>query len=85
MVNDANFLEYLRGRGQAFNSYSAGSKVYGGGRSAPNIGPVGDRTGYIERDAMARVKRNAMLRRLQAATSGKYMSADYLKPQQGNW
>lgn len=84
MIDD-NFLAYLQGRGASFNSYGAGNKIYGGGRSSPNIGPVGDRTGYVERDSKAKVQRNALLRRQQAMSSGKYMSADYLRPQQGNW
>lgn len=61
-----------------FNSYAAGNKHYGGGRSAPNIGPV-DPMGYKERDAKNRINKNAIMRRIKAQQSGNYMSADYLR------
>jgi hypothetical protein len=67
----------FNGKEYDFNSYAAGNKVYGGGRSAPNIGPV-DKLGYRERDLKAKAKRNAMLRRLKAGNSGKFMSAPWL-------
>lgn len=76
---DPNFTQYLRGAGQGFNPFGAGNKVYGGGRSAPNIGPVGNREGYEERDRMARAKRNAMLQRLKAGQQGKFMSQPWLR------
>jgi hypothetical protein len=60
-----------------FNSYAAGSKVYGGGRSAPNIGPVSDTMGYRERDLKykTRQRNNAILRRLQARQKGDFGSS----------
>ena len=61
----------------AFNSYAAGNKVYGGGRSYPTSGPV-DKLGYRERDAKVRLRRNALLRRLKAGNSKNYMSSDWL-------
>lgn len=60
-----------------FNSYAAGNKVYGGGRSFPTMGAV-DKLGYRERDLKTRAKRNAMLRRLKAGNAKKYKSADWL-------
>jgi hypothetical protein len=66
-----------RGVPDSFNAYAAGNKVYGSGRSNPTMGPV-DPTGYLERDAAVRLKRNAMLRRLKAGQAGKYMSSDWL-------
>lgn len=68
------------GKPNSFNSYAAGNKVYNGiglGQNAPNIGPS-DKTGYKERDAEVRLKRNAMLRRLQAGLKGNYMSSAWL-------
>lgn len=59
-----------------FNPYSAGRKVYGGGRDAPNIGPV-DPMGYKERDAKNKIDRTAILRRMQAGQKGKYMSPNF--------
>lgn len=79
---DQNFRKYVQGRGQSFNPFSAGNKVYGMGRNAPNVGPVANREGYDERDRMARAKRNAMLRRLKAGQRGRYMSSEWLQPRQ---
>lgn len=61
-----------------YRRYGVGDKVYGGGRSNPTMGPV-DRLGYEERDAKHKLRRNAVLRRLQAMSSGKYASADALR------
>lgn len=69
--------------GSGYNSYSAGSKVYRGFSSAPNIGPV-DTMGYRERDRKykTRKKNNAILRRLKAKKDKRYMSSDYLSAPQ---
>jgi len=68
-----------------FNPYSAGRKVYGGGRPMPNIGPV-DPIGYKERDAQNAIQkqqiindRNAALRRLKANQKGNYFPTDPTK------
>ena len=79
MAQNQDFLAYLQGRRNGFNSYAAGDKVYGGGRSAPNIGPS-DKKGYRKRDLAAKNMRNAMLRRMQARQSGRYASADAMRP-----
>ena len=55
--------------------YLVGGKVYGGGRSFPNIGPS-DPTGYKERDLKQAARRSALLRRLKAKQKGNYMSPD---------
>jgi hypothetical protein len=55
--------------------YAAGNKIYGGGRSAPNIGPV-DPTGHATRDLKYQARRSAMLRRLKAMQAGNFGSAD---------
>lgn len=67
-----------------FNSYAAGSKIYNGGSSAPNIGPV-DQMGYRERDLKykTRQRNTAILRRLQARQKKNYMSSDNLSSPQG--
>lgn len=81
MADDPNFLKYLNaGRRQTFNPYGAGQKVYGSGRSAPNIGPTNSPQGYRERDKAGAARRNAMLRRLKSSQRGRYMSSDYLRP-----
>lgn len=65
------------GKAYDYNAYAAGNKVYGGGRSFPNMGAV-DKLGYRERDLATRARRNALLRRLKATNSGKFMSSDWL-------
>lgn len=65
------------GKAYDFNSYSAGNKVYGAGRSFPTMGPV-DPLGYRERDLAIRARRNAILRRLKAGNSKNYMSSAWL-------
>jgi len=47
-----------------FQPYSAGNKVYGMLRSAPNIGPV-DKLGYRNRDRKKKSRKDAIARRLQ--------------------
>ncbi len=61
--------------GKQYNPYLVGDKVYGGGRDAPNIGPV-DPTGHRERDLKYQARRQAIQRRLKALKDGNYMSPD---------
>jgi hypothetical protein len=70
-------MSSYKGKPDSYNSYAAGNKIYGLGRSNPTMGPV-DRTGYLERDATVRLRRNALLKRMQAGNSKNYMSADWL-------
>ena len=78
---NGDFLSYMTGRGQQFQQYGAGKKRYGlTGRSAPNIGPVGDKSGYRKRDTDAKVMRNALLARLRAGQNGNFMSKGFLDP-----
>lgn len=48
-----------------FNSYAAGAKRYGAGRSMPNIGPTSGQLGYAQRDNQAKARKNAILKRLK--------------------
>lgn len=61
-----------------FNKYAAGRKVYGGGRSMPNIGPVQNMQGYAERDNKAQARKQAILRRLKGQMSGNPMSPNIM-------
>lgn len=66
-----------------FMAYAAGNKSYGlTGRSAPNMGPVSDLSGYRVRDRkrQADAHRQALLRKMQSVLSGNNMSADALRP-----
>lgn len=78
---DANFEQFLQGTLQTFNPYGVGNKTYGTGRSAPNVGPVSDKSGYRMRDQQARMRRNALLKRMQKGQRGQYMSSDWLRGQ----
>lgn len=62
-------------QGKQYLPYSAGNKIYGGGRDAPNIGPV-DPTGHNERDLKYQARRSAMLRRMKANQAGDFQSPD---------
>lgn len=64
---------------QSFQPYAAGKKTYGGGRSAPNVGPS-DKLGYAERDNKASGMRNALLRRMKAQQKGKMFSSAAMTP-----
>ncbi len=71
--------------GGGSNSYGAGGKVYGSGRSNPTMGPV-DKLGYRERDRKEAARRSAMLKRLRANMSKNYGSPAYLlNPAQGGY
>jgi hypothetical protein len=63
---------------KGFNKYAAGRKVYGGGRSMPNIGPVRNKQGYNERDNKAAARKSALLRRLKGQMSGSPMSPNIM-------
>lgn len=70
--------------------YSVGSKVYNGTRSAPNLGPVNGKEGYAQRDLeyqtrkkATAMRKNALLKRIQARQKGRYMSSDNLSSPQG--
>lgn len=71
-------MAYIGRQTSTMNPYSAGNKVYGGGRSFPTSGPV-DRMGYAERDRVAAARRSAIVRRLKANSKGNYASADSLR------
>lgn len=62
-------------QGKQYLPYAAGKKIYGGGRDAPNIGPV-DPTGHNERDLKYQARRTAMQRKLKAVKRGDYQSPD---------
>ena len=61
--------------GKIFNPYAAGDKSYGGGRSMPNIGPVGQPQGYNERDNRAQARKNAIMRRMKGQNTGNPMNS----------
>lgn len=56
--------------GAGYNPLAAGQKVYGGGLSAPNVGPVQNRQGYAVRDAAGAARRDALIRRASSYGQG---------------
>lgn len=66
------------GSNTGFNPYAAGNKYYGGGRSMPNIGPVGSPQGYEERDNRAQARKNAIMRRMKGQNTGNPMDSSVL-------
>lgn len=62
-------------QGKQYLPYAVGDKIYGGGRDAPNIGPV-DPMGHKTRDLKYAARREAMERRLKAMRNVNYMSPD---------
>lgn len=67
-----------KGKSYDYQSYAAGNKIYGFGRSSPHVGGGLDKLGYKERDAANRLKRNAMLRRMKAHKNKTFMNQDWL-------
>lgn len=76
-----DFLRAIQERyNGGFQPYAAGAKRYGAsGRDAPNVGPTANREGYAERDRLAQVRRNMMLKRMKAMQSGNFMDPAYLQ------
>lgn len=73
MQKDPNLGTY------SFNPYAAGNKQYGmNASSAPTSGPV-DPTGYIEREANNRLKRQVYLRWMQDNANGATGSANAMR------
>jgi len=68
-----------------YDAYAAGSKVYNGVSSAPNMGPVTNNLGYKTRDLKykTRKRNNAILRRMQARQGKNYASSDNLSSPMG--
>lgn len=61
-------------QGGGFRSYAAGAKTYGMVRNAPNLGPVSDLSGYVQRDREAAARRNLTLKRMQYANQLKFQA-----------
>jgi hypothetical protein len=62
-----------------FNSYAAGVKRYGpNASSAATSGPV-DPSGYIDREARNRLKKQVYLKWIQDNTKGAYGSANAMR------
>ena len=61
-----------------FNSYAAGNKFYGAGRSMPNIGLMGGdgMAGYAERDNKAKARKDAIMRRLRGQQTGNPLNSN---------
>lgn len=49
--------------GGGFQPYAAGKKVYGQGRTMPNVGLTSNTTGYAKRDGAMAARRDAFMDR----------------------
>jgi len=61
------------------NPYAAGKVIYGGGRRSPHVGTMLDPMGYRERDRRAKVRRNAVLRRMKQHNMRNFSAPDWLR------
>lgn len=66
-------------------SYAAGGKRYGAGRSMPNIGNTSAQgmLGYAQRDNQAKARKDAIMRRLRAQSTGNPMDSSILMGKTG--
>lgn len=73
------------GSSQANNTYAAGAKRYGAGRSMPNIGNMsgGGMMGYAMRDQKAQARKNAIKRRLGGQDKGNPMNKNVINSGKG--
>ncbi len=68
-------------RQQGMNSFATGERRYGlSARRGPNTGMTLDKSGYQERDRRAAIRKQLMLRKLQAGQSGRPLSGDAMRP-----
>lgn len=61
------------------NDYAAGRPTYGAISSSPHAGTMLDPLGYKTRDRLAKVRRNAVLRRMKAQNTKNYSTSDWLR------
>lgn len=66
-------------RARDFNPYAVGNVVYNGMNNSPHSGTMLDPMGYRERDRRARVRRNAILRRMKAQNTKNFNYPDWLR------
>lgn len=61
------------------NPYAVGNVVYNGGNRSPHSGKKLDPLGYADRDRRAKVRRNAVLRRIKASNTKNFNAPDWLR------
>lgn len=61
------------------NDYAAGRPTYGTYSSSPHSGTKLDPMGYRARDKKAKVRRNAVLRRMKAQNTKNFNAPDWLR------
>jgi len=61
------------------NPFAVGHVVYNGGNRSPHFGTRLDPLGYAERDRRAKVRRNAVLRRLKAQNQRNFNHPAWLR------
>lgn len=68
-----------RKQARTYNPYAVGNVVYNGTSNSPHSGTQLDPLGYKERDARAKVRRNAILRRMKAQNTRNFNTSDWLR------
>jgi hypothetical protein len=66
MAQTPNVGPLANAKATGFNSFAAGDKTYGAGRSSPNLGPTSNLEGYRERNLTTSTRKNAIMRRLNS-------------------
>lgn len=66
-------------RHRDMNPYAAGNVIYNGSSRSPHSGMKLDPLGYKSRDAKAKVRRNAVLRRMKAQNTKNFNAPDWLR------
>lgn len=66
-------------RAMDFNPFAVGNVVYNSSSSSPHFGMPLDPLGYRERDRRARIRRNAVLRRMKAQAAKNFNDSDWLR------
>lgn len=61
------------------NPYAVGNVVYNSGSRSPHSGMKLDPMGYKQRDLKAKVRRNAVLRRMKAQSTRNFNAPDWLR------
>jgi hypothetical protein len=64
MAQTPNVGPNANARATGFNAFAAGDKVYGAGRSSPNLGPTSNLEGYRQRNLQIEARKAAAQRRL---------------------
>jgi len=66
-------------RHRDMNPYAAGNVIYNSSSRSPHSNTLLDPLGYKQRDRTAKVRRNAVLRRMKAQNTKNFNAPDWLR------